>query len=130
MMTGGADHVPEVRAPSMRGQLRLWLRALLGGIWGDDPARVRVGESAVLGQASCASPVAVHAVGDPASAPLPTDPRGFPGVQYMLWNAYQMRRGCLLPGQDTSPSTMAARKTFRRPITWPRGRSSSPRLAK
>ncbi|MBI2939421.1 MAG: type III-B CRISPR module RAMP protein Cmr1 [Chloroflexi bacterium] len=99
MMTGGADSAPEVRPPSVRGQLRAWLRALVGGCLGDDLGLVRSGEGAILGGATRASPVAVRATGDPATGPLPTDPRGFPGVQYLFWSAYQMRRGCLLPEQ-------------------------------
>lgn len=99
MMTGGADHVAELRPPSFRGVMRLWLRALAGGVLGDDVARVRRLETAVLGGARQGSPVAVRAIGEPARGRIPVNPQDFPGVHYMLWPAYQTKRECLLVGE-------------------------------
>ncbi len=99
MLTGGADMLPELRPPSFRGVMRLWLRALAGGMLGDDVALVRAVETAVLGGAGQGSPTAVRTFGQPALGPIPASPQDFPGVQYLLWSAFQTRRQCLLPGE-------------------------------
>lgn len=41
LFLGGANPrgAPELRAASVRGVLRFWLRALLGGVLGDDPQK-------------------------------------------------------------------------------------------
>ncbi|MFA0751731.1 MAG: hypothetical protein SLRJCFUN_002134 [Candidatus Fervidibacter sp.] len=51
---------PELRAPSFRGAMRFWLRALLGGVIGDDPKKIFEHESKVFGSTDHASPVAVR----------------------------------------------------------------------
>jgi len=51
---------PELRAPSFRGVMRFWLRALLGGILGDNPQEIFKHESAVFGSTEHASPVIVR----------------------------------------------------------------------
>jgi CRISPR-associated protein Cmr1 len=64
LFLGGADPrgQPELRAASVRGALRFWLRALLGGVLGDnDLDALRKGESAVFGSTDTgASPVVVR----------------------------------------------------------------------
>ncbi len=64
LFLGGADPRgrPELRAASVRGALRFWLRALLGGIIGDnDLDALRQAESAVFGSTDTgASPVVVR----------------------------------------------------------------------
>lgn len=57
---------PEVRASSVRGALRFWLRALLGGAIGDNNlSALRQAESAVFGSTeSGASPVVVRLTGE------------------------------------------------------------------
>lgn len=63
LFLGGADPrgAPELRAASVRGALRFWLRALLGGIIGDDKLNdLRKAESAVFGSTEGASPVVVR----------------------------------------------------------------------
>jgi len=99
MMMGGADQSPEVRPPGFRGAMRQWLRALIGGILGQDLDVLRQVEGAVFGTPYRSSPVAVRHRGEPSTGPLPVDPRASPGVQYMLWSAYAKRRAAVLPGQ-------------------------------
>ncbi len=63
LFLGGADPrgAPELRAASVRGALRYWLRALLGGVLGDsDLNALRQAESAVFGSTESASPVVVR----------------------------------------------------------------------
>lgn len=71
LFLGGADPrgVPELRAASVRGALRFWLRALLGGILGDQNQNLkslRTAEAAVFGSTDTgASPVVVRIAGSP-----------------------------------------------------------------
>ena len=67
---GGAWYQPELRAPSFRGIMRFWLRALLGGVM-EDLSEVRAGEAAVFGLAGRASVVAVRATGAVRTGPPP-----------------------------------------------------------
>jgi len=63
LFLGGADPrgEPELRAASVRGALRFWLRALLGGRLGDqDLDALRKAESAVFGSTGSASPVVIR----------------------------------------------------------------------
>lgn len=64
LFLGGADPrgTPELRAASVRGALRFWLRALRGGILGDqDLETLRTAEAAVFGSTDTgASPVVVR----------------------------------------------------------------------
>jgi CRISPR-associated protein Cmr1 len=66
LFLGGADPrgEPELRAASIRGALRFWLRALLGGVIGDDEnalKALRQAEAAVFGSTDTgASPVVVR----------------------------------------------------------------------
>jgi CRISPR-associated protein Cmr1 len=58
MFLGGAEQQPELRPASVRGALRFWLRAALGGVIGDnDLSRLRRLESEVFGDTERASPV-------------------------------------------------------------------------
>ncbi len=63
LFLGGADPrgEPELRAASVRGALRFWLRALLGGVLGDrDLDALHRAESTVFGSTERASPVVVR----------------------------------------------------------------------
>lgn len=66
LFLGGADPrgEPELRAASIRGALRFWLRALLGGFTGDSPQgleRLRQAEARIFGSTERgASSVVVH----------------------------------------------------------------------
>ncbi len=67
LFLGGADPhgAPELRAASVRGALRYWFRALLGGVIGDqDLNALREAESAVFGSTASASPVVVRVEAD------------------------------------------------------------------
>jgi len=62
LFLGGSDPrgEPELRAASLRGALRFWLRALLGGVLGDRPDEIFRHESQVFGSTDHASPVVVQ----------------------------------------------------------------------
>ena len=82
LFLGGADPrgEPELRAASIRGALRFWLRALLGGVIGDGKLdELRRAEAAVFGSTDTgASPVVVQITGNVQHAsyrPLPHNPR-------------------------------------------------------
>jgi CRISPR-associated protein Cmr1 len=68
LFLGGADPrgTPELRAASVRGALRFWLRALLGGVIGDSNLdALRQAEAAVFGSTDTgASPVVVRIAGN------------------------------------------------------------------
>lgn len=73
LFLGGADQQPELRPASMRGALRYWFRALVGG--GLENMRghleeLRVRESAVFGDTGAASAVTVRLTG---TAPVMQD---------------------------------------------------------
>lgn len=51
---------PELRAPSFRGVLRFWLRALLGGVLGGDSKKVFEKESEVFGSTDRVSSITVR----------------------------------------------------------------------
>jgi CRISPR-associated protein Cmr1 len=96
---GGATAQPELRPPSVRGCLRYWLRALLGGTLGEDLPSLRAAEGAVFGSVTRASPIVVRLDGSPETGPATLSAEDFPGACYMFWSVYQRRRDALLPGQ-------------------------------
>lgn len=60
LFLGGADPrgAPELRPPSLRGAMRYWLRAALGGVIGDqDLDGLRKLENSVFGSTDCGSPI-------------------------------------------------------------------------
>ena len=65
---GGSDNhsLAEWRAPSVRGQLRWWYRALAGAQKDGDLDKVRAGETALFGSTERTSPLRVRASGQPA----------------------------------------------------------------
>ena len=96
---GGAGSQPELRPPSMRGCLRFWLRALLGGTLGEDLPLLRAAEGAVFGSTVRASPIVVRLDGSPETGPATLSAEEFPGACYMFWSTYQRKRDAFLPGQ-------------------------------
>lgn len=63
LFMGGADPrgEPEFRTASLRGALRFWLRALMGGVLGDNDLKsLSAVESLVFGDTDGASPVAIR----------------------------------------------------------------------
>ncbi len=95
---GGAGRHPELRPPSVRGCLRFWLRALLGGTLGEDLKTLRQAEMAVFGSSQRASPVVIRPQGAPPTGPSPVSATDYPGVGYLLWSVYQQNRDAILPG--------------------------------
>lgn len=65
---GGSDNhsLAEWRAPSVRGQLRWWYRALAGAQKDGDLDKVRAGETALFGSTERASPLRIRASGQTA----------------------------------------------------------------
>jgi CRISPR-associated protein Cmr1 len=59
-LAGTEDRVPELRSPSIRGGLRFWLRALLGGELGNDLSSIRRAEADVFGSTDAASAVVIR----------------------------------------------------------------------
>jgi len=93
LFLGGADPrgEPELRAASIRGALRFWLRALLGGVIGDrDLDALRKAESAVFGSTDAgASPVLVRIRNLSGGAPTPFSAiaSGRQGLTYLFFAA-------------------------------------------
>lgn len=76
MFLSGVDQTTcEFRAPSLRGVMRYWYRALLGGKGVTDLDELKTQESAVFGSTEAASPVKVRIT--PVAVPL--EQRGMPG---------------------------------------------------
>ncbi len=95
LFLGGADPrgTPELRPPAFRGALRYWLRAMLGGIYGDDDnglRQVRVAEMTVFGSTdenSGASAMTTRIANSKLSAPQPYSKKRPPvGRDYLYWS--------------------------------------------
>lgn len=63
MFLGGANQQPELRAASFRGAMRFWLRAMLGGVYGDNLGKIKAKEAGVFGDTNRASAVVVRTHG-------------------------------------------------------------------
>ncbi|MCX7778481.1 MAG: type III-B CRISPR module RAMP protein Cmr1, partial [Armatimonadetes bacterium] len=90
LFLGGANPRgdPELRAPSFRGVMRFWLRALLGGVVGDNPQEIFKRESAVFGSTEHASSVVVrvnHQLPQPVGYSKLTANKT--GLAYLLFSA-------------------------------------------
>ncbi len=62
-LTGADQHTAELRAPSFRGMMRYWLRALVGGLVGTTSQgleKVKKAETAVFGAADTGSAVSIR----------------------------------------------------------------------
>ncbi len=97
---GGAGFQPELRPPTLRGCLRFWLRALLGGVTGNDMSLLRTAEAAVFGDPQRASQLVVRMVGSPQCGPATFSDEEYPGVCHLFWSVYQRKREAILPGED------------------------------
>lgn len=90
LFLGGANQQPELRAASFRGAMRFWLRAMLGGVYGDNLKAIKAKEAEVFGNTKRASAVVVRVKGDLGKAEPPLlDPKSQPGIYYMLWSVLQ-----------------------------------------
>jgi CRISPR-associated protein Cmr1 len=93
LFLGGADPrgTPELRAASVRGALRFWLRALLGGVIGDSNLNeLRQAEAAVFGSTDTgASPVVVRIRNLSRDAPISFSgmASGKQGLTYLFFTA-------------------------------------------
>ena len=96
---GGASYQSELRAPSVRGCLRFWLRALLGGVLGEGLDNLRAAESAVYGNMQQASTVVARLTGTPRIGMIEKQDDITPGLSYMLWSVFQQKRDAILPGE-------------------------------
>ena len=92
LFLGGAEGrgEPELRAASIRGALRFWLRALLGGVMGDkDRDGLRRAEAAVFGSTDTgASPVVVRVINSSRKSSIPFSALAHdPGIAYLFFSA-------------------------------------------
>ncbi len=102
---------PELRAPSFRGAMRFWLRALLGGVIGDDPKRIFERESQVFGSTDHASPVVVQLSHQNFSSIGYSQLRqNRPGVAYLFFGARSLGNE---PERKAIPSGFQFTCTFR-----------------
>jgi CRISPR-associated protein Cmr1 len=92
LFLAGADQFPELRAPSVRGALRYWLRAGLGGVLGDRKLdELRKAECEVFGSASgdmegSASPIVIRVTSDQVSNHWPAWKPARKGRDYLYWS--------------------------------------------
>lgn len=103
---------PELRAPSVRGELRYWLRAALGGVLGDlNLDALKQAEEQVFGSTHRASAITVHVEQSPFKAVPFTKQRAIPagkrskptGRDYLFWSMAEM--GEMPPKQMIPPGT-------------------------
>lgn len=120
LFLGGADPraEPELRGPSLRGAMRFWFRALLGGVVGGDLTRLRDEESRVFGSTEQASALGIRVKADRLYTKNYSDlvkgrdgkPR--PGLSYLLFAARatkrEVERKAFSPGQNFSLELWAA----------------------
>ncbi|GER83179.1 hypothetical protein KTAU_18160 [Thermogemmatispora aurantia] len=88
-LAGANQAEVELRPPSLRGPLRYWYRALIGGITGGNLAEVRRREAQVFGEAEHGSPISIRI--SEVTLPqreLPTFKRtdDQPGASYLFWS--------------------------------------------
>jgi CRISPR-associated protein Cmr1 len=96
---GGADYQAELRSPSVRGCLRFWFRALIGGVLGESLPELRQAEGAVYGNTTQASSVAVRLIGSPQTATAFVEGEELPGISYLFWSVFQRKRDAIVPGE-------------------------------
>jgi CRISPR-associated protein Cmr1 len=97
---GGASSQAELRAPSLRGCLRYWFRALAGAFFGQQLPLLRAAESAVFGDTKRASSVVVRLTGTVrTSTTLTPGTEPLPGLAYLFWSVMQQGRDAILPGE-------------------------------
>jgi CRISPR-associated protein Cmr1 len=98
LFLAGADQTTaELRAPSFRGEMRYWLRALVGGLVGtsgEGLTRVRDTETNVFGATDKGSAVQIRVLGSPIRLEeFKRESRGrdVTGRDYLLWSMEQFR---------------------------------------
>ncbi len=134
LFVAGADQrQAELRAPSFRGMLRYWLRALLGGLYGTDRdglKKVWEEEQSVFGTTDHGSAIMIRLEVDGLGEPLPferepaqRDARGQrqpTGRDYLFWSMAQMGRDAVnrqyYPPGRTFSLTLSLRGQDRAPL--------------
>jgi hypothetical protein len=87
-------------APSLRGCLRYWFRALAGAFFGEHLPLLRAAEAAVFGDTKRASSVVVRLTGTVrTSTTLTPGPEPLPGLTYLFWSVRERGRDAILPGE-------------------------------
>lgn len=106
LFLGGADmQQPELRAPSVRGAMRYWYRALVGGTIAPSLDSLHQMESAIFGSAENGGALStqLRAKGTPAPVSYQKSPpvgKNQPaGKDYLLWSVALAKRPYLAPGE-------------------------------
>lgn len=98
LFLGGAEQQPELRPASVRGALRFWLRAALGGVLGSaNLEALRLRETEVFGATDYGSPVIARLSGREQAQPFNPD-TNLTGLRYLLFSMHRLRRSCLPAG--------------------------------
>jgi len=116
MFLGGADPrgAPELRAPSFRGAMRYWLRAILGGVVGDGHLEsLRKLESAVMGSTDYSSPVQIR-LSDALSGKLKVNEK----EQILPHRTDSARRKAFMAGQTFKLTMKMARADSSEELIW------------
>lgn len=97
LFLAGADQTTaELRSPSLRGGMRYWQRALVGGLVGANAnglAEVVKAETAVFGSTTQGSPVSIRISGEPGNPEL--SGRWGMGTKYLFWSMVMARENNL-----------------------------------
>jgi CRISPR-associated protein Cmr1 len=97
-LAGEDQRVAELRTPSVRGVLRYWFRAMMGGIIGDNNvSKLRNLEALVFGDTKRASRVIVKVGDSPRTQAFPR-PRELPGLGYLFFSMPMQNRECIPTG--------------------------------
>lgn len=117
LFLAGAEprRAPELRVPSIRGELRYWLRAALGGVLGDrDLDTLRQAEAQIFGSTQRASAITIQVEHSPFDAvpftkqrAISTGKRSKPtGRDYLFWSMAEsgsIERGNYVPPKPMIP---------------------------
>jgi CRISPR-associated protein Cmr1 len=105
------QRVAEIRAPSIRGALRFWFRALTGGVVGDaNLQRLRELEAGVFGDTNQASSLVIRTRSVGRSQPFLSS---LEGLSYLFFSVKMRQKRECLPVGLQFPLTMIARPTPR-----------------
>lgn len=96
-LAGADQETAELRAPSFRGVMRYWLRALVGGVVGTDTSgldQVKSAEKGIFGATDTGSAIVIrisHSASDTELASFARESRGreVSGKDYLLWSMAQ-----------------------------------------
>ena len=81
MFLGGSKPTKhsELRPPSIRGGMRWWLRAMMGGVIGNNIVKLQTAEEFVFGSSNKCSSIIVKTIGNPKTSEYPRLPHKAPG---------------------------------------------------